>query len=351
MRHEGQTGDAGNRDLLVVIPCLDEEAHLPGLLAGLLCGAGGALIVVADGGSRDGSRAIVREMARDHPNLVLLDNPRRLQSAAVNLAARRFGKGRRWLLRIDAHAEYPAGFIAKLRLAAAGMRATSVVVPMVSRGTGCFQKAAAAAQNSVLGTGGAAHRHVGKGQWVEHGHHALFDLRLFMAVGGYDESFACNEDAELDRRLSAAGGRIWLEPRAAITYFPRGSARALASQYLRYGEGRARNLLRHPSRLRLRQLLPLGVAPAIVAASVGGALAGVEPAAALLAVPMLMWLAVSLTAGALIGLRARCPCSAAAGMAAVIMHAAWSVGFIVHALRPDARADPPQSLQHDGETV
>ena len=34
--------------------------------------------------------------------------------------------------------------------------ATSVVVPMVTVGEGCFQKAAAASQNSLLGHGGSA---------------------------------------------------------------------------------------------------------------------------------------------------------------------------------------------------
>lgn len=347
MRHETMPVPARNRDVLVVVPCLDEEAHLPGLLVRVLDEAGEALVVVADGGSRDRSRAIVTDLARSHANLVLLDNPRRIQSAAVNLAARRFGAGRRWLVRIDAHADYPGDFIARLQHAAEAMEATSVVVPMVSRGEACFQRAAAAAQNSVLGTGGSPHRHLGKGQWVEHGHHALFDLSLFMAVGGYDESFACNEDAELDRRLLAAGGRIWLEPQAAITYYPRATGRALLRQYYRYGDGRARNLRRHPARVRLRQMLPLGVVPAVLAALCGVALSGFAPVALLLAVPAFMWLATSLLAGLVIGVRARCACAAASGIAAAVMHAGWSLGFIAQTLRGAAMPPPPGPLMFE----
>lgn len=336
-----------NSDILIVVPCLNEEAYLPGLLAMLLKQAEGATIVVADGGSHDRSRDIVWRLADRHANLFLLDNPKRIQSAAVNLAARRYGAGCRWLLRIDAHADYPDDFVARLRAAATDKQAISVVVPMVTKGRTCFQRAAAAAQNSALGTGGAPHRHLGHGQWVDHGHHALFDLSLFMAVGGYDENFAANEDAELDRRLLNAGGRIWLEPHAVITYYPRASADALFRQYRNYGKGRARNLRRHPAPVKLRQMLPLAVTPAVGAAIVGLLLAGLHPAALLLMVPALCWMAGSITLGALLGLRSRCPCAAGAGLAAMTMHMAWSMGFISEAVSRKALPQVPGPLAFD----
>lgn len=337
-------GRSGNAGVLIVIPCLNEEAHLPSLLDRLLDEAQGATIVVADGGSRDRSRAIVAALARRHRNLFLLDNPKRIQSAAVNLAVRRHGMGHRWLVRIDAHATYPVRYVERLCRSAARTGATSVVVPMVTQGSACFQKAAAAAQNSVLGTGGAPHRQLGRGAWVDHGHHALFDLELFMRVGGYDENFAANEDAELDRRLLAAGGRIWLEPKAAITYHPRRTPGALFRQYRNYGKGRARNLRRHPAPVKLRQMLPLGVIPAIIAACIGAAMASLQPAVLLLAVPMACWLFGSLVAGLMLGWRARCWCAAGAGLAATTMHAGWSLGFIMEALDRRGMPEPPVRL-------
>lgn len=336
-----------NGDVLIVIPCLNEEQHLPGLLGQLLSDAHGASVVVVDGGSSDGSREIVSALARAHANLVLLDNPLRIQSAAVNLATRRHGAGYKWLVRVDAHAQYPDGFVDRLRLAANNMRATSVVVPMVTRGRACFQTAAAAAQNSVLGTGGAAHRHVGSGQWVDHGHHALFDMDMFMAVGGYDEGFAANEDSELDRRLQAAGGRIWLEPKAAITYFPRRTMGALFRQYRSYGTGRARNLKRHAAPVKLRQMLPLAVIPSIFSALFGLGLSLFVPQALWLALPMLCWLGVTLAGGALLGWKLQSRCSAAAGLAAATMHVGWSLGFIEETLRFRKLPEPPDPLRFD----
>ena len=308
-------------DVLIVIPCLDEEAHLPELLDRLIADAPAATIVVADGGSRDASRDIVTRGAASHPGLHLLDNPRRIQSAGVNLAVRRFGRGRRWLVRVDAHCQYPQDFVAGLVQAAQEHDATSVVVPMRTTGTGCFQQAAAAAQNSKLGTGGSAHRHLGIGQFVDHGHHALMRIDAFTAAGGYCEAMVTNEDAELDHRLHMGGGRIWLEPALAIDYFPRRDPIALFRQYRRYGTGRAMTILRHRMRPKPRQMAPLVIVPAVL-------LAAVAPlVSAWLALPMAAWALVALAYGALLGLRGRSRCTSLAGVAAMTMHLGWSFGF------------------------
>ena len=323
---------------LVVIPCLNEIKHLPGLLEGLLKGDPAWHVVVADGGSTDGSAEFVAELAERHPNLTLLPNPRRIQSAGSNLAVRRFGAGRRWLVRIDAHCGYPEGYVEGLIAAVQRTGATSVVVPMVTRGEACFQRAAAAAQNSVLGAGGSAHRKIGQAQFVDHGHHALFDLAAYGLAGGYDESFSHNEDAELDLRLVEAGAKIWLEPSLAIVYYPRRSPAALFRQYIKYGEGRARTIQRHRQRMKVRQIAPLFVAPA-------AALLIFSPAFWPLAIPAAVWALACLVMGAVLALRARSACVLMSGLAAMTMHLAWSIGFwrqMLGAARPGAS---PKALE------
>lgn len=326
-----------NRDALIVIPCLNEEAHLPGLLADLARDAPGALIVVADGGSTDRSRAIVEELAAANPDIRLLDNPARIQSAALNLAAQVHGAGRKWLIRADAHSGYPADFVPGLIAAAERTGAVSVTVPMRTLGVGCFQRAAAAAQNSLLGTGGSLHRVGTVGRFVDHGHHALMRLDAFLAAGGYCETFTHNEDAELDHRLREQGGRIWIEPGLAIDYYPRAEPGALFRQYFRYGEGRARTVARHRTRLKARQLAPLFVAPTLAAVLAA-------PLAWWMALPALMWALGSLGFGLLLGLRAQDPCAAASGAAAMLMHLGWSLGYWRHLLFGKPLVAPPQPI-------
>ena len=312
---------AVDSSVLIVIPCLNEATSLPALLTLLTAENPDARIVVADGGSTDGSRAIIAQRAAVDPAIVLLDNPERIQSAGINRAVTAFGADAQWLVRIDAHCTYPAGYVAALLAAATRHQAASVVVPMVSRGNGCFQTAAAAAQNSKIGTGGSPHRHVGTGRYVDHGHHALMDLAKFRAVGGYRSDMSHNEDAELDLRIGKAGGRIWLEPGLALGYFPRDSALGLARQYWNYGRGRARTLALHRLRPKLRQMLPLIVPPAL-------ALALLAPWWPLCGLPLLGWAGLCLGAGVVIGIRERNICAAASGFAAMIMHTSWGCGFL-----------------------
>ncbi|MFN4019896.1 MAG: glycosyltransferase family 2 protein [Erythrobacter sp.] len=318
--------------LLAVIPCLNEASHLPALLRQMLADPTIDRIVVADGGSDDGSREIVRQFSLQD-RVTLLDNPARIQSAGVNRAVREYGGGYTWLLRIDAHCLYPDNYARSLLEAAKAHDASAVVVPMVTVGKKGFQRAAAAAQNSVLGTGGSAHRHLGQGCFVEHGHHALMDIDLFRTIGGYCEAMACNEDAELDYRQIAAGGAIWLEPSLALTYFPRSTIGALWRQYRRYGQGRARNLRRHRMRPRLRQLVPLAVPVAMLLLL----FSWVHP---VLAVPALAWAVLCIGLGLVIGARAGGGWALLAGVAAMTMQLAWAIGFLIEWFCAPASASP-----------
>ena len=321
----------------VVIPCLNEEAHIGAVIDGLLADEAwpDPLVVVADGGSTDRTREIVSAIAAQDSRVRLIHNPGRLQGPGMNAGARAI-LGRRWLVRADAHADYPPNYVSCLVAEAERTGAQSVVVSMLTMGRGCFQKAAAAAQNSILGNGGSAHRTGAVAGFVDHGHHALIDLDQFLALGGYDESFTHNEDAEFDARLGRAGGRIWMTDHVRITYFPRASVAALFRQYVNHGDGRARNILRNRIRPKLRQLAPAAVAPALLLALASGAW---WPAA----LPALAWFVGSLVFGLLLGLRQRSACACASGLAAVTMHLGWSIGFwrrVLLTLAGERRARP-----------
>jgi succinoglycan biosynthesis protein ExoA len=187
-------------------------------------------------------------------------------------------------------------------------------------GRSCFQRAAAAAQNSILGNGGASHRNVAREGWVDHGHHALMTIRAFKAVDGYDDSFSHVEDVELDIRLGAAGFAIFLTDEVEVTYYPRRTMAALFRQYRNVGRGRARNFLKHRKDAKVRHLILAGIAPVL-------SLLLLTPLSFVFALPAMSWALLCLGYGLLLGVRQRDPCAAAAGVAAIAMQAGWSVGF------------------------
>jgi succinoglycan biosynthesis protein ExoA len=313
---------ASGADVLIVIPSLNEAAHIESVIAALQADprCREALIVVSDGGSTDRTVAIVERIGAADPRVRVLATTRRLNtSASINRAVEHYGDGRRWLVRLDAHAGYPPAYASRLVAKAVETGAASVVTPMITRGTTCFQRAAAAAQNSFLGTGGSAHRLPNRGGWVEHGHHAIFDLARFRALGGYDRDQGFNEDAEFDRRLVKSGGRIWLADDLAITYFPRKSSAALFRQYRTHGRGRAHTFARHGGRTRIRHFILPAIAPMVL-------LALFSPLWWPLALPAVMWLAACLGYGLVLGIRQRDWCAAGAGYCAIVMQLAWSLG-------------------------
>jgi succinoglycan biosynthesis protein ExoA len=308
-------------DVLIVIPSLNEDAQIESVIARLQADrrCSEALIVVSDGGSSDQTVAIVERIASTDPRVRVLTTVKRLRTgASVNRAVECFGHGRTWLVRLDAHAEYPKDYASRLVAKAIETGASSVVTPLFTRGHTCFQRAAAAAQNSYLGTGGSAHRLLNRGGWVEHGHHAIIDLEWFHKLGGYEE-IQFNEDAEFDRRLIKSGGRIWLADDLVITYFPRDNTISLFRQYVAHGLGRARTFVRHGGRKRMRHFILPSIVPIII-------LGFFAPFYWPLAVPASAWLFVCISYGIALGVRQRDLCAAASGYAAMVMQLGWSFG-------------------------
>lgn len=325
--------------ILVGVPALDEARHIEACIASLMVPAEAMTrvrIVVADGGSTDGTQAVVARLVERFPNLVLMSNPARLQAAAINrVVAAHATADHDILVRADAHAVYPPRYVLDVAECLVARDAAAVATTMDATGAEGFQRAAAWVMDTRLGTGGAAHRGGRVSAWVEHGHHAGFRLDWFRRVGGYDESFSHNEDAELDHRIGLAGGRIWLESRLRLAYSVRPSPGALARQYWNYGAGRARTMRKHRLRPRPRQILP----PAMVAViGLGLVLTPLTPlgylplgiyAACLVAVSI----AGAFALGRLYGLWA--------GPALAAMHLSWGAAFLCETLLPREREVHP----------
>lgn len=319
------------RRVLVVVPALNEAAHIETCLTSLIAGdpfMSEVRVVVADGGSRDGTRDIVARLAERFPRLDSIHNPGRLQSAGVNAAVAAEAQPEHlYLVRCDAHAAYPPGYVrAVAESLAARPDAAAVGTVMDATGTGCFQRASAWIVDTPLGSGGSAHRGGRRSGWVDHAHHAGIRLDWFDRIGGYDPGFGHNEDAEFDHRLGLAGGRVWLDAEIRLDYRMRPTLGGLARQYWRYGRGRARNVLKHRMRPRLRQMLPVAVVLVIALSLLAGM---VWPPAVL---PALAYLALACTVSILAVFGMRSACGFWAGPAMAAMHLAWGAGFLREAL-------------------
>ncbi len=241
----------------IVIPCLNEARDIESVVRGAMeqrYPPHALEILVADGGSTDGTQAIVARLAAEDPRVQLVDNPGRFPSAGMNAGIRR-ARGT-VIVRMDAHAAYAADYVLASVEALQRTGACNVGGAARAKHRSTFQRAVSAALASPLAVGGSAYRDATREGFVETVFNGAFRREAIDHVGLYDERARTNEDAELNQRIIEAGGRVYLSRSIVAFYYPRASLSGLAAQYLSYGQGRARTLLRRGRLLSSRPLVP-----------------------------------------------------------------------------------------------
>lgn len=319
-----------HKNVLIIIPTLNERENIVSCVLALRRQAPQATIAIADGGSTDGTVALAQKLGQHHQDVHFVHNPGRIQSVGINRAVEICAEPKhKIILRCDAHASYPDNYVDEILASFMAKNCASVVVPMRAIGSTGFANGASWIVDRVLGNGGAKHRGGTHSGWVDHGHHAGMRLDWFQKLGGYDPSFAHNEDAEYDHRLHAMGGRIWMNGDVQIGYFMRPSLGGLVMQYFRYGAGRARTMRKHGLRPKLRQVLPTINFALLICAlviSVWWSVGVIYPM-----IYLMMLVLVSLIAAVHMGNVA----GLWAGVAMASMHNAWALGFLLHRLVGD----------------
>ncbi|MFN2121246.1 MAG: glycosyltransferase family 2 protein [Anaerolineales bacterium] len=315
----------------IVVPCYNEEGTIGTLLQAILDQTYPRRqmeVVIADGMSDDGTRAVIDEFRQAHPNLEIrvVQNPRRAIPSGLNLAMQQARGG--FLVRLDAHSipipEYVERCVEDLN-AGKGVNVGGVwnIRP---GGAGPMARGIAAAAAHPLGAGDALYRLGALAGPVDTVPFGAFRREVFERMGGFDETLLTNEDYEFNLRIRQSGGLVWLDPRIASTYLARPNLRSLAAQYWRYGYWKCRMLLRYPGSVRWRQALP----PIFVTGLIGlGVTASLwRPALYGLGAALGVYLAAILAGAISIRPRNRGAPVAATAMALVTMHLAWGGGFV-----------------------
>ena len=273
----------------VVIPARNEERFIRQCVESVLAQDHTNLqVIVVDGASTDATVDIVKDMAVADPRVELLHNPRGIIPVSLNLALE--AARAEWLVRVDAHATVPPGYVSRAlehlrtqKWGGVGGRKDGVGVTPAG-------KAIAAAMGSPFGVGNSPYHYGTTPRTIEHVPFGAYPVALARELGGWDERCVVHQDFEFDWRVRESGRELLFDPELRIDWHCRQSVGDLFRQYRRYGGGKAKVAARHPRSLRWRHF----VAPALVvwlaAAAVIGlrrpklALAAVAPYAAGLAV-------------------------------------------------------------------
>jgi len=256
-----ELGERSENELLpyvsVIMPVFNEAPYLRRVLDSLLeqdYPGERFEVIVADGGSTDGTRGILDEIQMAHPNLKVIDNPRRIVPCALNLAlAQAVGDV---ILRMDGHTEVAADYVRQCVAALLRTGADNVGGIVAAHGDGLFGQAVAVVMSSRFGVGGARHHYSDREEEVDTVFPGVWKKDLFDRIGLFDEEMACNEDDEFNYRLREQGGRIMVSPKIHLSYAVRTSPLSLWRQYYRYGCWKIRVLQKHPRQMQARQFVP-----------------------------------------------------------------------------------------------
>lgn len=255
----------------VVIPVFNERRFIEACLNSVLnqdYPADRYEVIVADGGSTDGTRAIVEAAAARHSNLRLIDNPGRTQASGLNLGI--LASSGEYIARQDGHAEWTRHHLRRSVTLLIETGADNVGGAADGEGATPTGRAIACAMRSPFGVGGARFRYATAAEDAATVFPGTFRRTTLERVGLFDEAYPPHEDYELNHRIRERGGRVVFSPDIPTRYHVRNSIPALARQYFRYGRSKVRVARASPGVIRPYHL----AAPALVAALPFGAFMG-----------------------------------------------------------------------------
>jgi len=190
----------------IIVPCFNERTTIT-LLLDAIYGQSYPLnqmeLVIADGGSDDGTPEVINEWHQNHPDLrvKVIKNPKRIIPAALNTAIK--ASTGDIIVRLDAHSKPQPDYIER---SVAGLEKglgenVGGVWDIQPGSDHWISRSIAAAAGHPIGVGGARYRYTDKAGYVDTVPFGAFKRELLDKIGIFDESLLTNEDYEFNTRI------------------------------------------------------------------------------------------------------------------------------------------------------
>ena len=217
--------------LTVICPIYNEEKYIARCIESIMAQdypKDDLEVLFVDGMSTDRTREIIASYLPQCPYLRVLDNPHKIVPYAMNKGISE-AKGD-IIMRLDGHSLYPSNYFSELvkwhsKLPEAwnigGVCETKVV------NSNKTSEAIAKVMSDKFGVGNSTFRTGSDKEYLEvdtvpFGCYKSF---VFDRIGLYNEKLVRVQDIELNKRLTHAGGKIYMVPSIHCTYIPRDNYR------------------------------------------------------------------------------------------------------------------------------
>ncbi len=293
-------------------------------------------IVVADGMSMDATREVVLRIAAEDPRVRLVDNPQRTRAAALNAVLA--GSTSDIIVPMDPSGDYARTHVTKCVEALSSSPAEHVAIVPRASGRTVVERAFAAVQSTKLAF--AAGAELARGSEPVPALLGAVRRKVFERVGLFDPGARAEEEVELSRRITRAGGALTVRRDIVVSRPDASSFKDLWRRHYQLGRSRGRRTVKDRRVSSIRELGPL----AIVAC--GGALAATATFQPLTPIAAAVYALTTGAAAVRVGRQEGIVTIPFAWAAYPVMHLAHGVGFgsglVRAAVRPDWKGTPAE---------
>lgn len=225
--------------------------------------------IFVDGNSNDDTVQKLEEYQKQYSELIKIrNNPKRTVPYAMNIGIAA-SKGK-YVIRLDAHAEYKEDYISKCVYYLENIDADNVGGVAETKSNGFIGNMIAKMLSSKFGVGNSKFRTNGKSGYVDTVPFGAFRRDVFSKYGGYDERLVRNQDNEMNYRIRKNGGKIYLADDIHLSYYCRDSVKGIFQMALKNGMWNIITMKLCPGAMGIRHFIPMLFVMSMVLLGVGG---------------------------------------------------------------------------------
>ncbi|MBE7047848.1 MAG: glycosyltransferase family 2 protein [Ruminococcaceae bacterium] len=210
-------------------------------------------IIIVDGGSTDQTKSLIANY-ESLLNIHLIHNAKRMVTYALNLGIENATGD--YIIRLDAHAEFKEDYIEKCVYYLNTTDAQNVGGIAETVGIGKFGEMNAEILSSKFGVGNSAFRTETKSGYVDTVPFGAFRKEVFDSVGLFNSALPRSEDNDMNSRIRAMGGKIFMAADIRFTYFCRDTIGGLLNQGMKNGNALFLTLRKNPKAMSVRHFIP-----------------------------------------------------------------------------------------------
>ena len=243
----------------VIMPLLNEEKYVADCVESLLkqdYPRTDMEWIFVDGMSKDKTVAILEDYQRKYPELIqIYSNPNQTAPYAMNIGIRHaVGK---YIIRLDAHADYPSDYLSKCVHYLDTTDSDNVGGLAETKAKTSLGALIAKMLSSKFGVGNSQFRTGGKTGYVDTVPFGAFRREVFEKWGLFDERLARNEDNEINYRIRKNGRKVLLVDDIHFTYYCRDTLKGICNMAKNNGKWNIIVLTVCPGSMGIRHYVPL----------------------------------------------------------------------------------------------